>query len=265
MPDINRYIGRDMRRVEGWLHDLTARVIATLGQHQTATGIAGALGEIGVHHGKLWLVLDHVATPEETRFAIDLFDRQDLNTDRSGLGNLERFQRNRARFGASGGRLEIIAASSLEITPGQLRERVGEVRLLSVDGGHIAECTVNDLRLAEAVLSKDGIVALDDVFNEHWPGVMTGFANYMQAGDGRLVPFAIVPGKVLLARQQAARYYYDFLRARFAPDLHKTHDFFGRDVPILMRHVAFARRIKSVIQGTALEPLARRIYERFLR
>lgn len=265
MPDIERYLGRDMRRVEGWLHDLTARVIATLGQHQTATGIAGALGEIGVHHGKLWFVLDHVATPQETRFAIDLFDRQDLNTDASGRGNLERFQRNRARFGASGGRLEIIAASSLDVTPDQLRERVGEVRLFSVDGGHTAECTVNDLRLAEAVLSKDGIVALDDVFNEHWPGIVTGLTTYLQAGDGGLVPFAIVPGKVLLARQPAASRYDDFLRSRFAPELHKTHDFFGRDVPILMRRVAFARRVKSIIQGTALEPLARRIYERFLR
>jgi hypothetical protein len=47
-----------------------------------------------VHHGKLWLILDHIATPDEMRFAIDIFDLQDLNTDRSGRGDLERFEQN---------------------------------------------------------------------------------------------------------------------------------------------------------------------------
>lgn len=61
MAGIDRYLRRDMKRVEGWLDPLTARIIAALGRHQTAGGLSGAVGEIGVHHGKLWLVLDHVA------------------------------------------------------------------------------------------------------------------------------------------------------------------------------------------------------------
>jgi len=94
LASIDRYLHRDMRHVRGWLNNLTARVIAALGQHQTAHGITGAVGEIGVHHGKLWLILDHIATPDEMRFAIDIFDLQDLNTDRSGRGDLERFEQN---------------------------------------------------------------------------------------------------------------------------------------------------------------------------
>lgn len=265
MTGIGRYLRSDMRRVRGWLNTLTAEVIAALGQHQTALGLSGAVGEIGVHHGKFWLVLDHIAAPDELRFAIDTFGLQDLNTDRSGRGDLNRFERNRKRFGAKEGRVEIITASSLDVTAEQLAARVGKVRLFSIDGGHTSHCVVNDLGLADAVLSRDGLVALDDVFNEHWPGVMTGFAQFMQTGRGGLVPFCIVPGKVLLSTPATADRYGQFVRERFASHVIRTHDFYGRNVPILVHPAGFTLRVRAAVEGTPLEPMARRFYHRFLR
>lgn len=265
MAGIDRYLRRDMRRVRGWLNTLTAQVIAALGRYQTVLGVSGAVGEIGVHHGKLWLVLDHIAAPDEVRFAIDIFGLQDLNADRSGRGDLERFQRNRKLFGADSGRVELMTASSLDITGEQLLARVGKVRLFSVDGGHTSRCVINDLELAESVLCDDGVVALDDVFNEHWPGVMTGFCQYMQTGNRRLVPFCIVPGKVLLSGPSAADGYARFVRDRFASHVVRTHDFFGRDVPILVYPADLALRVRAAVQGTPLESVARRFYHRFIR
>lgn len=255
-----RYISRQMRGVEGWLHPLTAQVIAALGEHQTVIGVSGAVGEIGVHHGKLWLVLDHVATPNEARFAIDVFESQEINADSFGLGDLKIFQENRKRFGRTEP-VEIITSSSLDVTPDDLLARVGPVRLFSVDGGHTAECTLNDLRLADSVLCDNGIVALDDVFNEHWPGVMTGFAQYM-LGSGRLVPICITPGKVILARSGS---FGDFIAKNFMAEIFKTHDFFGREVPVLTRHAAFAHRVKSWVSGTPIEAVARKVYQNFVR
>ena len=139
------------------------------------------------------------------------------------------------------------------------------MRLFSVDGGHTSECTVNDLSLADAALSEEGVITLDDVFNEHWPGVMTGFAEYMQAGNGRLVPFCIAPGKVLLSLQSTADRYGQFLCDRFASHVFRTHDLFGHSVPILMQPVGFAPRMKFLVQGTPMEPMARRFYHRFMR
>ncbi len=265
MTGIDRYLRRDMKRVEGWLDTLTARIIADLGRHQTAGGLSGAVGEIGVHHGKLWLVLDHVAAPGETRFALDLFDLQDLNTDGSGRGSLDRFEANRRRFGSGTERVEIISASSLDVAPDDLAARIGPVRLFSVDGGHTADCTLNDLRLADRVLMDRGIVALDDVFNAGWPGVMTGFARYMGAEGRGLVPFAIVPGKVLLARPPAAAGFAAHLRERFGRYLLRSHDFFGREVPIFARPTGIPFRVRSAVHGTPLEHLARRAYHRFRR
>ena len=260
-----RYIGRDMRRVDGWLNPLTAQVVAELGLSQSESGVAGAVGEIGVHHGKLWFVLDHLAMPDEMRFAIDVFDMQELNTDRSGKGDLARFKVNRKRYGAGVGHIEIIQASSLSITPDALFDRVGPTRLFSIDGGHTAECTFNDLRLANSVLCEGGVLALDDVFNELFPGVVTGLAQYLASVDVELVPFCIAPGKVLLTRPSSAERLTNFVRDRFSAEVFASRNFFGREVPILMRHQALARRIKLLVAGTTIEPLARGFFNRFMR
>jgi hypothetical protein len=70
----------------------------------------------------------------------------------------------------------------------------------SVDGGHTAELTENDIRVAEASVADDGVVAVDDVFNERWPSVMLGLGRYLGDGSPVLVPCAIGGGKVFLAK-----------------------------------------------------------------
>ena len=55
---LQRYLNEGLGRVEGWLDPRSAKVIAALGEYQTAQGIRGAVGEIGVHHGKLLVLLD---------------------------------------------------------------------------------------------------------------------------------------------------------------------------------------------------------------
>jgi len=55
-------------------------------------GIRGSLGEIGVHHGLLFIVLALSSGPDEQLFAVDVFGRQDLNIDKSGKGSRTWFQ-----------------------------------------------------------------------------------------------------------------------------------------------------------------------------
>ena len=260
-----RYISRDMRRVEGWLNPLTAQIVAEIGLSQTESGVTGAVGEIGVHHGKFWFVLDHLATPDEMRFAIDVFDMQELNIDRSGKGDLARFKENRKRYGAGVGHIEIIQASSLSIAPDAFLDKVGPTRLFSIDGGHTPECTFNDLWLANSVLIEGGVLALDDVFNGLFPGVVTGLAQYLASDDSELIPFCIPPGKVLLTRPSSAERLTNFVRNRFSAEVFASRNFFGREVPILIRHQALARQIKLLVAGTVIEPLARGFFNRFMR
>jgi hypothetical protein len=85
-------------RVEGWLHPYSAEFIRLLAQIQTAAALRGAVREIGVHHGRLLILLLLCKLPDERAFAIHVFDRQELNTDRSGHGDLRRFLDNVRRW-----------------------------------------------------------------------------------------------------------------------------------------------------------------------
>ena len=91
---LQRYLSDGLGQVEGWLDPRSAKVIAALGEYQTAQGIRGAVGEIGVHHGKLLVLLDLIKAKGEISFAVDLFDDQQLNVDQSGLGDYSQLARN---------------------------------------------------------------------------------------------------------------------------------------------------------------------------
>src|SRR4051812_45417818 len=164
-----RYL-KSQNAVKGWLDPYSAEVIAELGCVQEAQGVAGAVGEIGVHEGRLFILLRLLRQPGEKSIAIDVFEDQHLNVDRSGRGNLGRFEHNVETWSGHDG-LVIIQKSSLDVPPNELLERGGEFRLFSVDGGHTEECAYSDLRLAEAVLAPAGIIILDDFSNHHWPSV----------------------------------------------------------------------------------------------
>lgn len=223
---LKRYLA-NLRAVQGWLHPFSARFIGEIGGVQRRAGIVGGSVEIGIHHGKLFLVLQN--TCPGPALAIDLFEAQHLNVDRSGKGSRARFEANVAKWGDPR-RLQVIAGSSLDLTASDIRKIVGEAALFSVDGGHTAECTVSDLRLAEGSLAERGVVVIDDVFNESWPDVGTGFAHYMR--DGGLKPFAITPNKVYLARPAAIPFYRAELSTLFGPFLEKRSECFGNPVDV---------------------------------
>ena len=77
------------------------------------------------------------------------------------------------------------------------------MRLISVDGGHTEEITASDLAVADAALADGGIVVVDDVFNETWPGVADGVHRYFR-DQPRLVHFAICANKTFFCRSSHA-------------------------------------------------------------
>ncbi len=196
---LSAYLEGGIGNVEGWLSPTTATMIATLLLAQSAQGVSGDVCEIGVHHGRLFLILANAAAAGETAVAVDVFGDQDKNVDRSGLGDRAAFEANAARY-APGARIDIVQESSLDLqTPDFLQRRF---RFVSIDGGHTAEATANDLWLAEKTLTGQGIAALDDILSTHWTGVITGLVRYLAEG-GKLQPVALVPNKLLLAPSSA--------------------------------------------------------------
>lgn len=187
-----RYVSRGLRRVGGWLKPEAAALISALSDAQAGRG---AVGEIGVHHGKLFLLLELCRKDGEAAVAIDLFDMQDENVDGSGRGNRSRFEQNLRAHARRPADVTVLAANSTALDSDTLlRAGDGSYRLFSVDGGHTAEITVNDLELAGEILAPGGVLIVDDYFNVEWPGVSEGVNRYLM-NQPRLVPVGSAHGK----------------------------------------------------------------------
>jgi len=192
---------KNMDRIHGWLLPEAARCIVCLHDAQRRNGVGGSVAEIGVHHGKLFILLCLLRNEGEIAVGYDLFGRQDQNIDASGKGSLEVLKDNlrHMKVGTSG--VKLITANSLELTAGAvLSDSQSPVRLFSIDGGHTADITRNDLSIAAEAIADDGVIILDDFFNEAWPGVSTGTAQFFRDNPKMMVPFAILGNKVFFAR-----------------------------------------------------------------
>jgi Methyltransferase domain len=206
-------------RIDGWMYQTTALAMMELLWLQEEAGHTGNIAEIGIHHGCSALALIAAARPEETVFAIDLFDQQDLNIDASGRASLTAF-REHLRYLFPQAQVRTIAKSSLEISGREDEHGLAQLRFFSIDGGHTRALTLNDLAIADASLAPHGIAILDDVFNTQWPGVASGLFAFLAEGHD-LAPFAIFPNKVFLCRSAFRDFYRDGCGAAFAHALHK--------------------------------------------
>lgn len=172
----DNYIRKQMRGVTGYLRRLDATIISTLLGWQENNGVKGNLCEIGVHHGRLFLILALSRREKETSVAIDLFEDDDINTGEHA-GRAGALLNNAKRLNIQLSADEVMKGSSMDLTPADiLKHAGGPIRFFSVDGGHMYEHVENDLKLAKACMSEGGIIAVDDFFNLRWSEV--SFATY---------------------------------------------------------------------------------------
>jgi cephalosporin hydroxylase len=207
--EIEKYLKKSYKKVQGWYSQSTLELIAELSVVQNKQGIEGSFCEIGVHHGRAFILLCLLAKENEKCIAIDLFDNQQENIDHSGHGNEKMFRRNLLLNECDLSKIEILSENSFNIkTETLLGLSELKYRIFSVDGGHTKETVVNDLRLAESVLTKGGIIIVDDFFDEKWPGVSEGTLSYLSNYESTLKPFAIFDGKILFTNDYASKEKY---------------------------------------------------------
>jgi hypothetical protein len=225
------YANQGMASISGWLSRTSADLISAVNDAQLDAGVKGAVAEIGVHHGRLFVLLSLLRSLDEDALAIDVFEHQELNVDGSGKGDRAVLEENLKRFGANR-RVHVIARSSTDVTPSEILEGVGPVRLFSVDGGHTTEIALSDLQLAEHSLASGGVLIVDDVFNSTFPGVSAALGRYFLHGFGTLVPFAVSEEKTFLTDWAHGDGYRDFLSQRRSELYVRDEDFYGYSVAI---------------------------------
>jgi methyltransferase family protein len=201
-----KYVAHFMGTVQGYLTSLDARLIAALLKFQDENNIEGHLCEVGVHHGRLFLMLALARRSAERALAIDLFEDDTINANTRHAGRDRALLANARRLGIELSEEETYKTSSLNVDAGEiLRRTTGRIRFFSVDGCHLYRHVENDLRLAESTLTDDGIIAVDDFFNVNWADVSFATYDFLRQTD-KMVPFAITSKLYLAAPDIAEKY-----------------------------------------------------------
>jgi hypothetical protein len=201
---LRKYADDGFHKIEGWVDPNIfkfMKFLAELEINQSLDGVA----EIGVHHGKFFILLRSLLKTNSRSVALDVFDHQELNIDASGNGSLTRFKHNLSLYDPwQGESVQIIEGDStfLRIPP------TGFFRFISIDGGHSREHAASDLRLAEKLLADNGVVVVDDFARADWIGVTEGVLAYLDSG-GTLIPFAAGYNKLFMARLSYVYQYYE--------------------------------------------------------
>jgi hypothetical protein len=191
---------------------LVGPIITSLSKMQHEAGIYGSLAELGVHHGRFTGFLFVTARVTEKLVVADLFEElQHQNVDKSGLGDKRRFLQGLQTYGLSPQDLHTIHVGSSDELPFDWSDQADfeAFRMISVDAGHTAALTFNDLQLAFCNLLAGGIVLLDDFFHSTWPGVTEGLFQFMAMGpEPQVYPFLSCENKLFLTNDKASHDVY---------------------------------------------------------
>lgn len=239
LQQLAKYSSFQHLQVEGWLLEMAIAMIICLDHAQKQHNIHGHVCEIGVHHGRLFILLDLLTREGENALAIDVFDDQHLNYDQSGKGDRQIFLNNINTYVKNQANLRIFQGDSSTLDGEQIREYAGgKIRLFSIDGSHTKEMTYHDLMTASQAIESGGIIIIDDYFNEAWPGVSEGTNTFFsQSPPPEVVPFAIGGNKVFLAHPSMSEIYSQWLFDHLAVD--KTKIWLSKKRTFLLGHEVF--------------------------
>lgn len=231
---LDYYTSRGSKTVGGWLARIDAEIIRCVLIAQNNQRYVGSVAEIGVHHGRAFILLCLGLKDDEKAYCIDVFEDQHLNKDNSGRGDRGVLERNLARFCVEPERVVIDSRSSELVKADDILAQVGPVRLFSVDGGHWLDIVTNDLGLAEATLAMHGVIALDDFHRLEWPDVSAGYFRWFSERKKPIVPFAIGFNKLYLCQGEFKDFYQEALLSSpvISYLISKTSEFQGLMVPV---------------------------------
>ena len=249
-PKLLKYIKTGYKKVEGWLSPVAIKMITELAAIQQEMEITGSVCEIGVHHGKLFILIHFLTDQFEKSVAWDLFERQSENIDHSGCGNQSIFKNNLQKNQCDLNRIKVITENSMNLTAEIIEQECeGKPRIFSIDGGHTAEITYHDLSQASKALKKGGLVIIDDFFNEAWPGVSQGVCQYLIEGEYPLFPVVVAGNKYIFTNDEtAAKTYIQRLNIQRPGYVTKMSESFGKEVLVVVP----PNSLKSYIKQTMI-------------
>lgn len=206
------YAREGFKEIDGWgIDDYLVRIFLNLNNFQSIEKIEGNLVEIGVHHGRSFILLALMRNGSEKAIAIDIFEDQSRNIDNSGSGSRTIFEDYLKQYSIVEN-VSIIEGDSLFLSNESHKDLQTKARLVHIDGGHYVDAVCSDLALAQSIISPGGIVIVDDYQHSGFPGVNEGCHRYLSYSVPRkLIPIAIGKNKLFLTTHSHHSLLLDFL------------------------------------------------------
>jgi len=173
----------------------------------------GPIAEIGVFEGKFFIGLAKTFGPAQNHSAIDVFEMQEFNLDKAGVGKKDTFLNNAERHGIPKNNVHCWTRDSLTLRQqdaDKLNEKFGGFNFFSIDGCHASLHTYTDMQFAMKVTKATGIISVDDYINPNWPGVMEAVAKTYLLSEAPFVPLVYTCNKLFLC---SASYHDKYLAA----------------------------------------------------
>jgi hypothetical protein len=244
------YIRRILHTVMGFLALTDAHVIQQILDDQRRREVRGNLCEVGVHHGRLFLLLALARQEGESALGIDLFEDDEGNRAGRHAGRDAALPGNAKRLGIPLAPSEIWKISSLEVTAEALLARAGgPLRFISIDGGHAYGHVHNDLNLARQCMTPNGVIALDDFCSQQFPEVTAAALDFLRTQE-EYIPALCTPCKLYLTRRESAQALVEAVTAGLSGGFRIESyrgNFFGNDLTMVRPTMAtqFKERVKN--------------------
>lgn len=239
---LRRYLENDFANIQGWCIPQLWQVIEPLDAIQRELGVRAPIAEIGVYHGKFFIGLLKTKNVDRGNFAIDVFDMQRFNLDGAGAGDLAIFKQNLDLCNVAESEVTFHRADSTTLRAPELaaiREKCGGgFSMFSVDGCHLAEHTINDVKIAMDLTIPEGIIMVDDYYNANWPGVQEGVCKLFLTSSPMFIPLAYSCNKLFLCHfgyhQQYFKKVLEHVKSNFPTSRCKIVKRFGYDTISVM-------------------------------
>lgn len=234
------YIFGKMNDIRGYIDPADALVLTEIMSYQNSNGLAGGAAEIGVFYGRSYFLMRQLLRDGETAFAADLFDIGD-----TGNGQTEQYRAFLSSAEDLGFEIDDVCVhrgDSKSLSGRDITDRVGQVRVFSVDGGHMLPDVEHDARIAADALSEHGVIAFDDSFNFEWPEVTLGVFQFLEK-NRQFAPFAITQKKTYVCKTGFHARYLEAIRgsAHLTGLTLKPGSFLGS--PVIFVHHKLAKRV----------------------
>ena len=204
LKNLRKYV-RLSQDVDGWFNIESAAVWASLLELQNQRKIHGDFLEIGVFKGKSAILSSLYARENERCVFVDPVV---TNEAKSAVMSVRKSNN-----------IFIEALSGTIQNDARLYEKGTEAyRWIHVDGEHTQEQVIGDLQIAEKLLHKTGIIAIDDFFSANYPQVTSGVFQFLEQARGRFSMFLCGYNKGYLARPVASLIYLEHIAKQMMAD-----------------------------------------------